>query len=153
MSRLIPFEFEGRPVRVVTDEQGEPWFVAKDIAENLSYADAAAAVQKHCKRSKPLNQLNSDNSSELSPKLLMITEADLYRLVVKSAKPEAEKFEEWVMEDVLPSIRKTGSYSAKNSALLPQDYIAANEVFTSNLALQSLFSTATRLFCPPTGQP
>lgn len=114
MNNLVPFKFETSEIRIVVAD-GEPWFVGKDIAAALGYTDAAQAIKQHCKRHKPLNLLNSVNLTEsLSPKLLMIQEPDVYRLIVKSTLPAAERFEAWVFEEVIPSIRKTGGYQKPN---------------------------------------
>ncbi|MDH0745759.1 BRO family protein [Pseudomonas sp. GD03842] len=90
-------------MRVTTDEQGDPWFVANDIAVALGYVKPENAVARHCK------------AATTTPKqgggfMTIIPERDVYRLVMKSNLPAAERFEEWVVAEVLPSIRKTGSY-------------------------------------------
>ena len=88
-------------------KDGEPWFVARDIAIALGYADPADAIQRHCKK---VNDSNMGVSPAVpSPKI--IPESDVYRLIMRSNLPTAEKFQTWVCEEVLPSIRKTGSYS------------------------------------------
>lgn len=115
MNHIMPFNFQSQDVRAIIGENGEPWFVAKDVCEILGYVDAPKAVKQHCKYAKILK---NDNPSflEISPRgLLIINEADLYRLVIRSTKPAAQKFEQWVMEEVLPSIRKTGSFTAGTS--------------------------------------
>ena len=102
----IPFNFNGSEIRVITDDNGDPWFVAREVAEALGYAKPENAVSRHCK------------AATTTPKqgggfMALIPERDLYRLVMKSKLPGAEQFEEWVVGEVLPSIRKTGAYSAK----------------------------------------
>lgn len=113
-SAVIPFDFDGAAVRVITDKLGDPWFVANDIAVALGYAKPENAVGRHCK------------AATTTPKrgggfMTIIPERDLYRLVMKSKLPAAERFEEWVVGEVLPSIRKTGAFTSKpsdNSKLL-----------------------------------
>lgn len=105
-SSIIPFDFDGAAVRVITDALGEPWFVARDVADALGYSKPENAVARHCK------------AATTTPKqgggfLTIIPERDLYRLVMKSKLPAAERFEEWVVGQVLPSIRKTGTYAAR----------------------------------------
>lgn len=91
-------------------KDGEPWFVARDIAIALGYADPADAIQRHCKK---VNDSNMGVSPAVpSPKI--IPESDVYRLIMRSNLPTAEKFQTWVCEEVLPSIRKTGGYSMTN---------------------------------------
>ena len=97
------FQFQQHAVRVVKDEQGDPWFVAKDVADVLRYERPETAIARHCE------------GSVTTPKqgggfLTIIPERDVYRLVMRSKLPSAEKFEEWVVGDVLPSIRKHGGY-------------------------------------------
>lgn len=115
MSNVIQlFCFDGLEVRSIVFENGDVWFVGRDVAEILQYVDKAQALRQHCKRAKPLNSLNCVKTpySELglSPRLIMIQEPDVYRLVVNSQMPQAVKFEDWVMSDVLPQLRKTGRY-------------------------------------------
>ncbi|WP_446810549.1 Bro-N domain-containing protein [Methylomonas sp. 2BW1-5-20] len=136
MSRLIPFEFESASIRVVIDENGDPWFVGKDICESLGYKDPTTAMKSHCRGVQKLHPIVDTLGRKQDARIL--SESDVLRLIVSSTLPEAENFERLVFEEILPSIRKTGSYSAKNSALLPQDYIQANEVFTSNLSVAKL---------------
>lgn len=88
---------------------GEPYFVALDIAKVLGYKREREAIKQHCryavKHGIPHPQ-NNQKTLEVS----VIPESDVYRLIIKSELPAAEKFERWVMEEVLPSIRKSGQY-------------------------------------------
>ena len=103
----IPFNFEGSSIRILTHTQtGEPWFLAKDVAEVLGYRDTDQAIRRHCK----MYQTCPVESTGQLRRVLIIPEADLYRLVLKSTLPAAERFESWVMEEVLPQIRQNGSY-------------------------------------------
>lgn len=114
----IPFNFKDHVIRVILDENGEPLFVAKDIAITLGYKDAPGAVSKHCKKTKPLKDLGSPfQRPQLDQQLKLIPESDVYRLTLRSKLDSAEEFQDWVVEDVLPSIRKTGSYSIKPMSL------------------------------------
>ncbi len=108
MDNIIPLQFENHSIRVVT-KHGNPWFVAKDIALVLSYANPQKAVRDHCKH--PYS-VRVNDSFTLYEGTVIIPESDIYRLVMRSKLPEAERFADWVMEEVLPSIRKTGSYRA-----------------------------------------
>ncbi|MDO1495784.1 transporter [Pseudomonas putida] len=102
------FNFEGFDVRVVLIE-GEPWFSARDVAEGLGYSNPQKAVRDHCKGPRPVGV---NDSFTLGPSANIIPERDVYRLVMRSKLPQAERFEEWVVSEVLPSIRKTGGYTA-----------------------------------------
>lgn len=110
-----------RNVRVLTGGNGDPLFVARDVADALGYSDTSQAVRTHCKRAKSLNELDpslvrvSQNQGDmqlvLDPKTKLIPESDVYRLALRSTLKSAESFQDWVADDVIPSIRKTGSYS------------------------------------------
>ncbi|MEX5322628.1 BRO family protein [Pseudomonas shirazica] len=101
------FSFEGFDVRVVLVD-GEPWFSARDVAERLGYTNPQKAVRDHCKSPRPVGV---NDSFTLGPSANIIPERDVYRLVMRSKMPQAERFEEWVVSEVLPSIRKTGGYT------------------------------------------
>lgn len=102
---MIEHVFNGHPVRII-EQDGEPWFVAKDVADLLGYARPADAVRKHCKGVSETATPTAGGTQLIK----IIPERDVYRLVMRSKLPEAEKFEEWVVSEVLPSIRKRGGY-------------------------------------------
>ena len=109
-NQAVPFDFQGNPVRTVVDENGNPWFVAKDVCDILGYADAHQAVKQNCKYPK-LFKTVSETVLKIPPRgVLIVNEPDLYRLITRSTLPAAERFEAWVMEEVLPAIRKHGAY-------------------------------------------
>jgi prophage antirepressor-like protein len=101
-------------LRIITlpGKENDPLFVAKDVAVALGFENAPWAVRTHCKRRKSLNELKVRDSRtlDLHPQTQLIPESDLYRLVMRSNLPEAERFQDWVVENVLPSIRKNGGY-------------------------------------------
>lgn len=109
MNQLSTFSFESSSVRVVTGADGEPWFVGKDIASTLGYSNPQKAIRDHCKYPRPVG-VNESFTHRLDPQTVIVNEPDMLRLIVSSQLPSAEKFEKWVFEEVLPSIRKTGSY-------------------------------------------
>ncbi|MBR8217735.1 MULTISPECIES: BRO-N domain-containing protein [Burkholderia] len=92
---------------------GEPLFVARDVASVLGYADTDYAIRAHCKGA----QTYAGDSSGQVRHFKIIPERDVYRLVMRSKLPSAGRFEEWVVGEVLPSIRKTGTYVAPVAAL------------------------------------
>lgn len=106
MNNVIPFKFKNTDVRVITDEHGEPWFVAKDVAELLGYAKTRNAIATHCKGALKQGLPSESGIQETT----IIPERDVYRLIMRSKLPAAEAFEEWVVGEVLPTIRKTGGY-------------------------------------------
>lgn len=87
---------------------GEIWFVATDVCQLLGYKKPANAVAMHCKEKGTLKQ--GIPTSGGMQQMTLINEPNLYRLIVKSQLPEAERFEQWVFEEVIPTIRKKGSY-------------------------------------------
>lgn len=98
---------------------GEPWFCLADICRPLGIR---ATVCKN--RLKSEGVISSDTPTNSgAQKMLYVNEANLYRAIMQSRKPEAERFTDWVTEEVLPSIRKTGSYQAK-PAMTPAQLIA-----------------------------
>ena len=103
------FDFRGASLRTLTDEAGEPWFVAKDVCDILELTNPAVALQSLDDDEKT-NLSNSYVWSEPGRRPLIISEPGLYRLVMRSRKPEAKEFQRWVTHEVLPQIRKTGGY-------------------------------------------
>lgn len=96
---------------------GDPWFVGKDIAGALGYKNVSEALQDHVPSKYKLNSKTLSslcNVSEFGQRgSILINEAGLYKLVLKSKLPSAEKFSDWCCEEVLPSIRKIGKYEVK----------------------------------------
>lgn len=86
---------------------GKPFFMATDIAKSLGYKRPADAITTHCKGSVKHRVLTDGGQQECK----FIPESDVYRLIIKSKLPSAIKFENWVMNEVLPQIRQTGTYS------------------------------------------
>lgn len=105
-------------VRVV-DVNGEPWFVASDIAKALGYERPNDAVNTHCKK---VNKFSYGDMPQGAQPYNIIPESDVYRLVMRSNLPDAERFQDWVVEEVLPSIRKTGGYGQWNLPRVPKSF-------------------------------
>ncbi|MFV1694208.1 phage antirepressor [Phaeobacter sp. JH20_25] len=124
MNNIVPFDFKGNPVRVI-EINGEPWFVGKDVAQALGYANPQKALRDHCKKAQHVEGERNVHPSDLDPQTKIIPESDVYRLIIKSKLPEAEKFETLVMEEILPTIRKTGGYGAPTALSGPQLMAAA----------------------------
>lgn len=96
------------------NRNGEVWFVGKDVAEALGYSNASKAVLIHIKENHRISEMmaHSQNGKMLNSTLTtLIDEAGLYSLILRSKLPQAEAFQEWVVSEVLPAIRKTGQYS------------------------------------------
>lgn len=111
-------------VRTV-EENGAVLFCATDVAKALGYSNPRDAISRHCrgvvKRDAwvQTGEKADGTPAARSTEMSFITEGDIYRLAARSKLPGAEKFESWIFDEVLPSIRKTGGY------MMPQDYPAA----------------------------
>ncbi|WP_118786049.1 P22AR C-terminal domain-containing protein [Haemophilus haemolyticus] len=117
--QFLDFSFKNSPVRIITDPSNEYWFSGNDVCEILGYANPRDAISKHCKVAGVAKRYISYPSGK--KEATFINEPNLYRLIIKSRKPEAEPFEAWVMEEVLPAIRKTGKYQLQPQQLaLPE---------------------------------
>lgn len=111
MNELKIFENpEFGSVRTV-EIDGEPWFVGKDVATALGYANTADAIQKHVDNDDKLESQIAISGQ--NRKIIVINESGLYSLVLSSKLPSAKKFKKWVTSEVLPSIRKHGMYAEK----------------------------------------
>ena len=94
---------------------GKPYFSAKDVAEALGYSNPRKAILDHCKGVTKRDTLTAGGQQAVN----FIPEGDIYRLIVRSNLPSAERFEKWVFDEVIPQIRQTGGYQ------LPQTYAEA----------------------------
>lgn len=102
-------------IRTVTVD-GEPWFVAKDIAEILQYTNTQKAIRDHVDEEDKLTErivLSGQNRE-----VICINESGLYSLILSSKMPGAKRFKRWVTSEVLPQIRRTGTYQ---KPLTPQE--------------------------------
>lgn len=111
------FKFDSQDVRVVADEHGEPWFVGKDVCEALGYKNPNDAMNDHC-RGVAKRYPISDSLGRMQD-TRVLSEPDVMRLMTSSTLPAAQAFERLVFEDILPTIRKTGSYTVKPAAEKP----------------------------------
>lgn len=100
----------------VQQEEGKVLFKANDVARSLGYAEAAKAVRTHCKGVSVLDTpIENQYGTVVMQPTKFISESDVYRLVMRSKLPEAEKFQDWVCEEVLPAIRKDGAYLSEKA--------------------------------------
>jgi prophage antirepressor-like protein len=125
MSILQSFQYSDYSVRT-TIVDGVPWFVAKDLCGVLGiskYRDAVSRLDDDERGSVKVDTLGGKQE------LATVSESGMYALVLRSRKSEAQAFRKWITSEVLPSIRKTGGYSAiaqpSNTVALPQNYIEA----------------------------
>ncbi|ASC05166.1 BRO family protein [Acetobacter pasteurianus] len=105
---IIPFNFEGAEVRV-NDRNGEPWWVLADVCKVLEIANAPHAASRLDDNEKTTIAIS--DSGNLNADRTIINESGLWSLVLTSRKPAAKRFKKWITSEVIPSIRKTGSYS------------------------------------------
>ncbi|WP_420299830.1 Bro-N domain-containing protein [Edwardsiella tarda] len=129
INKVSLFHFDGhKQIRTIfRPEDDSVLFCGKDVAEALGYKRPRDALAKHCKR--PVTHEVCDaakrgptSKARLTQLMTFIPESDVYRLIMKSRLKTAEKFEEWVCDEVLPTIRKHGVYSqaVANSGLSPE---------------------------------
>ena len=118
-------------VRTITKD-GKTYFVGNDVAKALGYSETAKAIRTHC---KGVSEMDIPTNGGIQT-MKMITEGDIYRLVIKSQLPQAEKFESWVFDNVLPSIRKNGGYIANQEQLTPEQIVANALIVAHNIILQ-----------------
>lgn len=115
-AQLVPFDYLGREVRTVTID-GEPWFVAADLCAILELGNVAMATQ-----GMPKDNVSKTDVIDAIGRLratLVVNEPGLYRLIFRSNKPKADRFQNWIYREVLPSIRKTGRFQVDVPFLLP----------------------------------
>ena len=111
-------------VRTIVKD-GEPYFVGKDVAEILGYSNTRDALAKHVD-DEDKNTVAIRDGIQGNPNLTIINESGLYSLILSSKLPAAKKFKRWVTSEVLPAIRKTGSYTAKHAK--PDDAIQSKRL-------------------------
>lgn len=100
---------------------GEPWFVGKDVAESLGYERTADAIRKHVEEDDKLTRSFADSGQ--SRQMYIINESGLYSLIFGSKLESAKKFKKWVTSEVLPQLRKTGSYGIPKLPQTPMELL------------------------------
>ncbi|GBR58945.1 prophage antirepressor [Acetobacter senegalensis DSM 18889] len=107
MSNIIPFNFEDHAVRVITRD-GEPWFVLADVCDVLEHTNSRVVADRLEDDERGVSNVYTLGGPQ---DMSIINESGLYNLIFTSRKPEAKRFRKWVTGEVLPAIRKTGSYA------------------------------------------
>ncbi|WIM04467.1 MAG: BRO family protein [Candidatus Nitricoxidivorans perseverans] len=124
MNQIVAFDFESHDVRVVLGQDGEPMFVAADLLSTLNLD--RKALERLDDDEKGVSSIHTHGGQQ---EMTVVNESGLFNLVLGSRKPEAKRFKRWVTHEVLPSVRKTGSYAVPGSvAALPaptQDRVTA----------------------------
>lgn len=119
-NEIQKFDFKGAPLRTLTDEAGESWFVAKDVCDILEISNPSDALKRLDDDER--SRVNLGRQGETN----IVNEAGLYVLVLGSRKPEAHEFQRWVTHEVLPSIRKHGGYMAGQERMTPEQMALAS---------------------------
>lgn len=146
---LVPFAFGDSLVRVVRDESGNPWFVAKDVAKALDYEWNGMKNLQHVPEEwRGVETVSTPSGTQ---EMLTLSEPGLYFFLGRSDKPKALPFQKWIAGEVLPSIRKTGRYVASgrpgklNMALpdnLPQSALCVRPAMRQRLWRDALRTAA-----------
>ena len=133
MSDIQIFNYNDNNVRTV-EMDGEPWFVLRDVCQILSIGNAADVYNRLDEDEKGVGQIDTIRGRQ---KMNIINESGLYSVILRSDKPEAKPFRKWVTSEVLPSIRRHGSYaaSAQPKAMTEYQQMQA-ETRQSNIAIQ-----------------
>ncbi len=146
---LVPFAFGDNMVRVHMDENGNPWWVAKDVCRVLELGNVTEATRNLDDDEKSIFRNPEVTSSGGNPNLLIISESGLYALVFRSRKPEAKAFSKWVRSEVLPALRKTGRYetphTTQENPIGPEEETFGDDRFFSPAVLQLESSQRIRL--------
>lgn len=130
---------------------GEPWFVAKDVAMALGYAKPENAVANHIDSEDKTSTLIQGSGSNYKSKATLINESGLYSLVLSSKLPTAKKFKHWITSEVLPAIRKTGGYIANAETMTDAEImskallIAKQTIESREQRIQSLEAETERM--------
>lgn len=106
-NQITRFDFHGATVRVFTDEQEDPWFIAKDVCAVLEIGNPSQALTNLDDDEKGITTTDTLGGPQ---KTVTVSESGFYRLVLRSRKPVAKEFQRWVTHEVLPQIRRTGGY-------------------------------------------
>ena len=121
-NEIQQFYFNGAALRTLTDEEGEPWFVLKDCMSILDLGNPTETVKMFDKDEFSTTEVI--DSIGRRQQTYIISEPGLYRLVMKSRKPEAKEFQRWVTHEVLPQIRRTGGYIHTTDTDSDEDILA-----------------------------
>lgn len=135
-SLIRPFNFNGKDIRVIPDENGNPTFCGLDVTDILGYSNGRDAIAKHCDQDGVAIRDVIDSMGR-NQQNTFISEGNLYRLILKSRKKEAKDFEKFVCDTVLPEIRRNGSYQV---APMSEDQmlLASMKILHSRIERQTL---------------
>lgn len=127
------------PVRVHLDAEDEPWFVASDVAKILGYSEASAMTRHLDPDERGLSNWQTPSGEQ---QMIMISESGLYSAILRSRVEGARPFKRWVTHEVLPSIRRTGSYSAPQAPAAPSAMNREQLLATALIEANSIITEA-----------
>jgi anti-repressor protein len=133
MSEIVPFDFDDHQVRVIVDLEGNPWWVAADVCAVLDISNVSMAVTRLDEADVSSAEVRSGGQDRT---MKIVNESGLYDLVLDSRKPAARRFRRWVTSEVIPSIHRTGSYSA--APAIPQTYADALRAYAAEVEAHEL---------------
>lgn len=111
-SNITPFDFRGHQVRVITDDAGEPRWVAADVAAVIGLGRTHDMVRTLDEDERGTDTIRTPSGDQ---EMVTITESGLYSAILRSRKPEAKAFRRWITREVIPSIRRHGAYLAEHT--------------------------------------
>ena len=124
-------------LRTLTDEHGRIMFCGKDVASALGYSNTKDAIRRHC-RWGVKHDLPHPQSPARTIEMVFIPEGDVYRLISHSRLPSAEKFESWIFDEVLPTIRRTGGYVANEDMFVDNYLPVLDDAYRNLFRLQMI---------------
>ena len=136
MNKMMTFRnLEFGAIRTISNEQGEPMFCGKDVAEALGYKKPENAVAKHVDTEDKTTTLIQGSGSNYKTQAIFINESGLYALILSSKLESAKRFKRWVTSEVLPAIRKQGGYLIAKKGESDKDVMKrAMEIVNTTLA-------------------
>ena len=135
---IIPFEYSGQQVRVI-DRDGDPWFIAEDACDVLGLDNVGQALAGLDDDERGF--ITIADGTPGNPNRAIVSEPGLYSLILRSRKPEARAFKRWVTHEVIPSIRKTGSFAIPES----REQLLARAVIEAQAAIAEQTETIRML--------
>ncbi len=127
MNKLMKFENKQFGEIRMVEIENKPYFIASDVAKSLGYKNSREAVKQHC-RWVAKHDIPHPQSKNKTLQVNIIPEGDMYRLITNSELENAEKFEKWVFDEVLPQIRKTGTYMTEFKGQEKMFQLMRNEI-------------------------
>lgn len=128
-AQVIPFQYQATSIRAITDESGEPWFVAADVCSALSMK--TEQIRRLDEDEKGLRIVQTPGGEQ---EMSVINESGMYHLIMTSRKAEAKQFRKWVTSEVLPSIRKTGQFIHEAATITPEQQNALQQIVARKTA-------------------